>query len=145
MTSKVIEEWLAKSRALAPSQKRFLEKALAWYEEFAAEAGDDPATRTGVANAHYRAGYILKSLGRHGDASAAYQRAEEWYRPSGMTRARQQLAATLAAQAVLMYDQRTPADGDRLMEAAVASTTGCGRAAGRFPPQRPGRRAGPVV
>jgi serine/threonine protein kinase len=93
MTSKVIEDWLAKQRDLTPGQKLFLEKALAWYQEFAADAGDDPATRAGVAQAHSRAGNILQRLGRHRDALASYRRAEELYRALEATPDNRRLAA----------------------------------------------------
>jgi serine/threonine protein kinase len=47
MTSQVMENWMARQQKLDPSQKRFLEKALASYEGFAQESGGDSESRPG--------------------------------------------------------------------------------------------------
>jgi tetratricopeptide (TPR) repeat protein len=81
MSSQVIEDWLARQTAkeLAPAQKAFLQKALSYYEEFAADAGPDEATRAGVAAAHRRIGNIRLRLGQTAEAEAAYDRGRDLY------------------------------------------------------------------
>jgi tetratricopeptide (TPR) repeat protein len=75
MSSQVIGDWLARQGEPTPQQRAFLEKALRFYEEFAAETGDDEPTRAGVADAHLRLATILARLGRP-DAVRAAERAE---------------------------------------------------------------------
>jgi serine/threonine protein kinase/Tfp pilus assembly protein PilF len=79
MSSQVIEDWLARQGQLEPAQRRFLEKALGYYEEFAEETGNTEATRHGVAGAQLRVGDIRQRLGQHGEAEAAYRQAVELY------------------------------------------------------------------
>jgi tetratricopeptide (TPR) repeat protein/tRNA A-37 threonylcarbamoyl transferase component Bud32 len=79
MSSEVIDDWLARQEKLSPSQKDFLEKALASYEEFAQDTGQDEEARTGVAAAHLHAGGIRRSLGQPREAEAAFRRAQELY------------------------------------------------------------------
>ncbi len=80
LSSQVIDDWLAKQPALTEDQKRFLERALGHYEWLAGHAGDDAATRAGVAAAYLRVGDIRAKLGQMADAGAAYGRAVELYR-----------------------------------------------------------------
>jgi serine/threonine-protein kinase len=79
MSSQVIEDWLARRSQLEPAQRAFLEKALAYYEAFAAESGNSAEIRKGVADAHLRVGKIRSRLGQHAEAEAAYRRALELY------------------------------------------------------------------
>jgi serine/threonine-protein kinase len=79
MSSQVIEDWLAQKKELEPAQRAFLEKALAYYEEFARESGHSQGVRQGVAGAHLRVGKIRYRLGQHQEAEAAYARARELY------------------------------------------------------------------
>jgi tetratricopeptide (TPR) repeat protein len=79
MSSEVIEEWLAKQAVLLPEHKRFLELALRYYEEFAAETGQDEEARAGVARAYLRVGVIRERLGHRKDAEAALERSRELY------------------------------------------------------------------
>ena len=60
---------------LTPLQREFLEKALAFYEEFAAERADDPEVRREAARAPVRVGEIRSKLGLHKEAEAAIGRA----------------------------------------------------------------------
>jgi tetratricopeptide (TPR) repeat protein/tRNA A-37 threonylcarbamoyl transferase component Bud32 len=99
MSSQVIEDWLAQKKELEPAQRAFLEKALAYYEAFAREAGNTEEVRQGVADAHLRVGDIRFRLGHHAEAEAAYGQALELYTRlaadfPGARRHRQQLAAT---------------------------------------------------
>jgi serine/threonine-protein kinase len=77
MSSQVIEDWLSRRGRLEPAQQQFLEKALAYYESFAAESGQTEGVRHSVADAHLRIGNIHYRLGQHGDAETAYRRAQE--------------------------------------------------------------------
>jgi serine/threonine-protein kinase len=79
MSSQVIEDWLAQKKQLEPAQRAFLEKALAYYEDFAQESGHGQEVRQGVADAHLRVGKIRARLGQHAEAEAAYVRARELY------------------------------------------------------------------
>jgi hypothetical protein len=64
MSSQVIEDRLAQKKQLEPAQRAFLEKALAFYEGFAAESGQAEAARHGVAGAHLRVSACCPSLSR---------------------------------------------------------------------------------
>jgi serine/threonine-protein kinase len=76
MSSQVIENWLARQGSkLEPAQEEFLKKALASYQEFAAEAGDSEEVRIGVAKAHHRIGNIHYKLGEVKAAEEAFRRA----------------------------------------------------------------------
>ena len=73
MSSRVIEDWLTKQPVLLPEHKQFLEMALGFYEEFAADTGQDEESRAAVASAQRRVGTIRAQLGQHADAEAAYR------------------------------------------------------------------------
>ncbi len=79
LASELVEDWLAtrKTLALTAGQKQFLEKALASYEEFAADTGRDESVRKGVGDAYLRVGTIRTRLGLYAEAEAAYRRAAE--------------------------------------------------------------------
>jgi serine/threonine-protein kinase len=79
MSSQVIDDWLSRQPQPDPAQRAFLEKALGYYEEFAAESGQTEEVRQSVAGAHIRVGNIRRQLGRHGEAEAAYRRALDLY------------------------------------------------------------------
>jgi serine/threonine-protein kinase len=73
MSSQVIEDWMARQKDLTEPQKKFLEQALASYEEFARDAGQDEAARAGVAGAYGRVGNIRWRLGQVREAEGAYR------------------------------------------------------------------------
>jgi tetratricopeptide (TPR) repeat protein len=79
ITSQVMADWLSPWGRLAPGQRDFLEKVLAYYESFASESGDSEEVRHGVADAHRRIGNLCARLGRHEEAEAAYRGAQELY------------------------------------------------------------------
>jgi tetratricopeptide (TPR) repeat protein len=66
---------LSQQKALTPQQEQLLKKLLAYVEEFAKETGQTPEGRAQVAKAHYRVGFIRKSLGLNADAESACRRA----------------------------------------------------------------------
>jgi tetratricopeptide (TPR) repeat protein len=71
MYTQVAEKWLASQPGMQQQQREFLEKALAFYEGFAREEGDDPAVRREAAKAQLRVGVIRHRLGRHAQAEQA--------------------------------------------------------------------------
>jgi serine/threonine protein kinase/uncharacterized protein HemY len=72
MYSDVAEEWLDQEPHMEEVQRRFLVKALRFYEEFAAEEGRAPAVRLAQATAYRRVGDIQEKLGEHVKAADAY-------------------------------------------------------------------------
>jgi serine/threonine protein kinase len=81
MSSHLVEDWLArrKERGLSKEQKDFLEKAVAYYEKFANETGQDEEARAGVADAHLRVGHIRRTLGQFAEAETFYSRSVALY------------------------------------------------------------------
>jgi serine/threonine protein kinase len=79
MSSEVIDDWLGKQAQLSDEQKKYLEKALASYEEFAQETGEDKETRRGLAGAYLRIAKIRHKLGQMAEAEKAYRRSQELY------------------------------------------------------------------
>jgi serine/threonine-protein kinase len=79
MSSQVIDKWLVQQKQLDAHHKAFLEKALSWYEEFAADTGNSEETRAGVGRAHIRVANIRSRLGQHAEAEAALRRAQEYW------------------------------------------------------------------
>src|SRR5207249_2137345 len=71
MTSQEALDWLTAQRDLLPQQQAFLERALAYYQKFADEAGADADGRAELAGAHYRVGRIYQALGRTAPAVGA--------------------------------------------------------------------------
>jgi tetratricopeptide (TPR) repeat protein len=80
MSSQVIDGWLAKQTVLTADQRKFLEQALTQYEEFAADVGEDAATRAGAAGASRRVGDIRRRLGQLAEAEAALTNSVAGYR-----------------------------------------------------------------
>ena len=77
MYIQVAEKWLSQQPRLTRVQLEFLEKALAFYKQFAAERGDDPQARFDSARALVRVGRIQTKLGRHDPAKHAFVQAVE--------------------------------------------------------------------
>ncbi len=76
---RVIEDWLGKQKELTTEHKAFLERILAFHEQFAADTGQDQAERNGLAALHLTIGNIQSLLGRTVEAEAAYRRGcEVW-------------------------------------------------------------------
>ncbi len=75
MTAQVMENWMARQQKLDPSQKAFLEKALASYEEFAQQSGENAESRWGIAGAYKRVFQLHYKLGRLQAAEEAARRA----------------------------------------------------------------------
>jgi serine/threonine protein kinase len=79
LSSEIIDSWLFKQTELLPEHRAFLEKALAYYEEFTADTGRDEQARAGVAAAHLRIGNIRRELGQTAGAETAYARSRDLY------------------------------------------------------------------
>ncbi|WZP00844.1 serine/threonine-protein kinase [Isosphaeraceae bacterium EP7] len=73
MYSQFAEEWIAKQPRLTKVQSDFIEKALAFYEQFASLRPDDPQATFEAALAWRRVGNIRQKLGRVELAEAAYR------------------------------------------------------------------------
>jgi eukaryotic-like serine/threonine-protein kinase len=75
MFVEVAEKWLAQQEGMTPLQKRFLRKALAFYQQLAMEESDNPAIRFEAASAQMRVGEIQGKLEQHSEAEATFRRA----------------------------------------------------------------------
>jgi serine/threonine protein kinase len=80
MYTQVAQKWLSLGGGLTPIQREFLEKALAFYEEFARERADDPEAQAEAAQAASRVGEIRSQLGQSDGALEAHQRALDAFR-----------------------------------------------------------------
>jgi serine/threonine protein kinase/tetratricopeptide (TPR) repeat protein len=69
------EDVLADQPRMTGAQRTFLEKALAYYQEFAAEGGAEPRVRAEAARASLRVGQIRASLGQNREAEASFRSA----------------------------------------------------------------------
>ncbi len=79
MTSQIIEDRLTRNNEVLPGDKQFLEQALRYYEEFAADTGQDKEVRTAVADAYLRVCKIRRRLGDEAQAEIAAKRAYDLY------------------------------------------------------------------
>ncbi|WP_165067745.1 serine/threonine-protein kinase [Paludisphaera rhizosphaerae] len=80
MYTQVAERWLTREGSLSPIQREFLEKALAFYEEFAREQSGDPRVRVEAAKAAERVGQIRHRLGLHAAAKEAIRKTLDTWR-----------------------------------------------------------------
>ncbi len=80
MYTQVAQKWLSREGGLTPLQKEFLEKALAFYEDFAREQADDPGARAEAARAAARVGEIRDQLGQSAGAMESYRKALDIFR-----------------------------------------------------------------
>ena len=79
MYTQFAEKWIAQQPKLIGVQREFVEKALACYEQFAAERSGDPQARFDAARALVRVGRIQRKLGRDNLAKDAFERALAQY------------------------------------------------------------------
>jgi len=75
MYTRVAEKWLQDEPGLERLQREFLEEALEFYRQFAAEDEADLGVGQETGNAHARVGGILSTLGNRKEAAAEYGRA----------------------------------------------------------------------
>lgn len=71
---------LTTQKEISPEQRRFLTNAIAYYEKFASEPGEDRQGRERLASAHARLGGIHRRLGDASRAAAIYDQAARQYR-----------------------------------------------------------------
>jgi serine/threonine protein kinase/Flp pilus assembly protein TadD len=124
LSSAVIDEWLSRQKQLLPEHKKFLEQALASYEELARDTGQDEASRAGVAGAHLRVGKIRLRLGQRAGAEAAYVRARDLYQQlaadfPGVPEYRQKLAASHTSLGVVLAVTGRVEDAERAYREAL--------------------------
>jgi serine/threonine-protein kinase len=123
MSSQVIEDWLARRGPLEPAQRAFLEKALAYYEAFAAESGQTEEVRRSVADAYLRVGRIHRRLERYADAEATGRRAAELFAGlvadfPGVLEYRRSLANSHNSLGTLLMDTGRPQEAEAAFRAA---------------------------
>ncbi|AMV41041.1 protein kinase domain-containing protein [Planctomyces sp. SH-PL62] len=75
MYTRVAKTWLAEQPKLTSVQREFLEKALAFYEQFAAVPGSDPEMQLAAARASREVGEIRYAIGRLDESWNAHGRA----------------------------------------------------------------------
>ncbi|MCA9192047.1 MAG: serine/threonine protein kinase [Planctomycetales bacterium] len=80
MSSQVIEGWLTKQTAILPEHKQFLEQALQYYTEFAADVAQDQESRASTAHALGRLGSIHNLLGQTTDAEQTWCISRDMYK-----------------------------------------------------------------
>jgi serine/threonine protein kinase/tetratricopeptide (TPR) repeat protein len=79
MVSEDMIDRLSAQKELTKGQRQFLQRALDYYREFAAEAPTDLDGRKLDAEANYRVAYLLQALGQREDAITAYREAARGY------------------------------------------------------------------
>jgi serine/threonine protein kinase len=124
LSSAVIDEWLSRQQQLVPEHKKFLEQALASYEELARDTGQEEASRVGVARAHLRVGNIRQKLGQAAEAEAAYLRADNAYDRlvadfPAVPQYRQELASCRNNLDVLFIDTGRVSEAERSYRSAL--------------------------
>ena len=79
MVSQATGESLATQNALSLEQRKFLQNALKYYQEFAAEPGEDREGRDRLARAHFSLGLIRYRLGQVEEGVDVFRRTVELY------------------------------------------------------------------
>jgi tetratricopeptide (TPR) repeat protein len=76
MYTDVAEQWLSQQAELEPTQRKFLQKALEYYQKFAGDTITDAKTRLKTAEAYRRVAEIQEKLGNYSEAKSACDRAK---------------------------------------------------------------------
>jgi serine/threonine-protein kinase len=79
MVSEISGDSLTAQKALSPEQKKFLSNAVKYYEEFAAEPGEDRQGQERLAKALLSLGRIRYRLGQSEEGAQVFRRAVELY------------------------------------------------------------------
>ncbi len=79
VTDDVMKELLGKQPVLGENEKAFLRKALGFYEQFAAERGDDEESRAVAAEGQFRVAKLRSFLGENAEAETGYRAAVRLY------------------------------------------------------------------
>ncbi len=125
MYTEVAERWLSRQSCLEPKQLEFLEKARRYYDEFARDAGPDPAARLEAVRARRRVADIQRRLGRLAAAETAYTDAEKSLEPlvhanSGADPAAEELALVHTGRGALRRAAGNLAGAEQEFRSAVA-------------------------
>jgi serine/threonine protein kinase len=116
--TKVSESKLLDVPGLQPLRLDLLRSALAIYDEFLKERGDDVALQAELLQTRLRTGRILNVLGRHDDARAAFRAAADGYEQAFRARpADLGLKAGLADALVWVAAYSSPASQDARIQA----------------------------
>ena len=75
LLTRVSESQLSSVPGLQPLRRDLLTAALAYYQDFVRQRGDDPALKIGLADAQLRLGRILRDLGEDAPSRAALEQA----------------------------------------------------------------------
>jgi serine/threonine protein kinase/tetratricopeptide (TPR) repeat protein len=94
LTDETVERLMARQTRLTKGDREYLRQILALHAEFAADQGDSPESRAGVADAQFRIGLIHSKLGENKEAEEANRAARD---------IRQQLAAEFPAEPDYRY------------------------------------------
>jgi tetratricopeptide (TPR) repeat protein/predicted Ser/Thr protein kinase len=124
---------------LQPVRRELLEAALAYYERFLRERGQDPALQAELADIHFRIATITSLLGPKPEALKAYARARSMYEDllrvdPGSAALRTALAETHARTGILQAETGQP-------EAALASYLEASRLYAQLLGEQPGNPA----
>ena len=125
MYTRVAEEWLFDQPGLQPLQREFLQEALAFYQAFAGQQGEDPEARIEQARALRRVGEINDALSNHERTERIYLEvirslADMDAQSNEAATVRQELAVSQVMLAeIYRVDGRTD-EGIRLFEKALA-------------------------
>jgi serine/threonine protein kinase/Tfp pilus assembly protein PilF len=124
MYSQVAEQWLAEQPQMKPLQRKFLQEALRYYQDFARQQSLTPTERAEAARAYQRVGRIQGELGQTTEARAAYDRATSLLRrlvddQPDSPEFRKLLSGALDGHAGLCRKLGDRADAERLSREAV--------------------------
>ncbi len=125
MSSQIIEDWLAQQPEILPEHKLFLDQALRYYEEFAADTGQEEESRVGAARAYGRVGNIHNVLSQLNEAEEAWKSSAEMYAKlvddyPAVPAYRQELAQVLSGLSVVYYHTRRIAEARTSQEKNLA-------------------------
>jgi len=125
MVSGVTGDSLATQKAVSPEQREFLEKVLAYYQDFAAEPGEDRQARERLAKARRRLGLIHYRLGQKEAGVTVFREATELLGQLAVdfptvADYRRDLALSQHSLGVLLDDLGKLTDAESAFRAAVA-------------------------
>lgn len=139
ISSEMIDDWLARQKELTLEQRRFLEKALSYYEEFTRESGETAESRATLARAHWRVGNIHDRLGLRVKAEKASRQALGLYKKLAadsptVPEYQSGLGGTLDKLAGILHDRGELAEARKLLEQAISHQQAALEANPRHPP-----------